>query len=145
MSQSGWTNILRPLENISHIPISNLYSETDELVLLKLEETNGNSVIIDCSQFLDKYMGKGETFFDGPNKKIIVSSESDDNDYAHETLNQYDVTNSENYADVIADIKLMNDNEYRRYILTTRNLNKELYGHNKFIFVWFDIIYGILA
>jgi len=145
MSQSGWTNILRPLETISNIPISNLYSETDELVLLKLQETNGSSVIIDCSQFLDKYMGKGETFFDGANKKIIVSSESDDNDYAHETLNQYDVSNLENYSDVIADIKLMNENEYRRYILTTRNLCKELYGHNKFIFIWFDIIYGILA
>lgn len=145
MSQSGWTNILRPLETISNIPISNLYSETDELVLLKLQEMNSSSVIIDCSQFLDKYMGKGETFFDGPNKKIIVSSESDDNDYAHETLNQYDVTIGENYADIIDDIKLMDSNEYRRYILKTRNLSKELYGHNKFIFIWFDIIYGVLA
>jgi len=145
MSQSGWTNILRPLENIKNIPITNLYSETDELVLLKLQETTGKSVVIDCSQFLDKYMGKGETYFDGPNKKIIVSSESDDNDYAHETLNIYDVTNSQNYTDIIDDIKLMNPDEYRRYILKTRNLNKELFGHNKFIFIWFDIIHKVLA
>ncbi len=145
MSQSGWTNILRPLENIKNIPITNLYSETDELVLLKLQETTGKSVTIDCSQFLDKYMGKGETYFDGPNKKIIVSSESDDNDYAHETLDIYDVTNSQNYTDVIDDIKLMNPDEYRRYILKTRNLNKELFGHNKFIFIWFDIIHQVLA
>ncbi len=145
MSQSGWTNILRPLENIKNIPITNLYSETDELVLLKLQETTGKSVVIDCSQFLDKYMGKGETYFDGPNKKIIVSSESDDNDYAHETLNIYDVTNSQNYTDIIDDIKLMNPDEYRRYILKTRNLNKELFSHNKFIFIWFDIIHKVLA
>jgi hypothetical protein len=145
MSQSGWTNILRPLDNIKNIPISNLYSETDELVLLNLQEMNSGSVIIDCSQFLDKYMGKGETFFDGPNKKIIVSSESDDNDYAHEIIKQYDVSNTQDYVDIIEDIKFMNDNEYRRYILSTRNLNKELYGHNKFIFIWFDILYGILA
>ncbi len=145
MSQSGWTNILRPLKNIKNIPISNLYSETDELVLLKLQETSGKSVIIDCSQFLDKYMGKGETYFDGPNKKIIVSSESDDNDYAYENLNTYDVTNSQNYTDIIDDIKLMNPDEYRRYILNTKNLNKELFGHNKFIFIWFDIIHKVLA
>lgn len=145
MSQSGWTNILRPLETISNIPISNLYSESDELTLVNLQEMDDTSVIIDCSQFLDKYMGKGETFFDGPNKKIIVSSESNDNNYANETIEQYDVTNEQNYSDIIADIKLMDSNEYRRYILKTRNLSKELYGHNKFIFVWFDIIHRILA
>lgn len=145
MSQSGWTNILRPLENIRNIPISNLYSETDELVLLKLQEMNKSFVIIDCSQFLDKYMGKGETFFDGPNKKIIVSSESNDNDYANETIKQYDVTNKENYIDIIDDIKFMNDSEYRRYILKTNKLDKELYGHNNFTFIWFDILYNVLA
>ncbi len=145
MSQSGWTNVLRPLENISHIPISNLYSETDELVLLKLTELNGNSVIVDCSQFLDKYLSKGETFFDGANKKIIVSSDSDDNDYAEEILEQYDVTDGKNYTDIVEDIKLMNGNEYRRYILKTRNTDKELFGHNMFIFIWFDILYGMLS
>jgi len=145
MSQSGWTNILRPLENINNIPISNLYSETDELALLKLQDIDNSYVIIDCSQFLDKYMGKGELFINGANKKIIVSSDSDDNDYSNEQLDSYDVTNTNNYSEIIEDIKFMNDTEYRRYFLKTRKLSKELYGHNKFIFIWFDIMHKVLA
>ena len=145
ISQSVWTNILRPLDNIKNIPISNLYSETDELVLINLKDMNTKSITIDCSEFLDKYMGKGKTFYDGPNKKIIISSKMDYNEYANEIIKQYNVSNPEDYQDIIDDIKFMNDNEYRRYILLTKNLNKELHGHNKFIFVWFDILHGVLA
>lgn len=143
LSQSGWSNILRPLENLKNIPISNMYSETDELSLLKLYQIDKSCITIDCSEYLDKYMSKGESLLDGPNKKIIISSNSN-NEYIYETIKQYDMTNLDDIANIIGDIKYMNNNEYRRYILGTSKLNKELHGHNKFIFIWFNILYHIL-
>ena len=142
LSQSGWSNILRPLANLTNIPISNIYSETDEFALLKLYKLNKNYITIDCSEFLDKYMGKGENFIEGPDKKIIISSNSITPD--NNTIKQYNICNFDDIADVAGDIKYMNNNEYKRYILGTSNLNKELDGHNKFIFIWFNILYYAL-
>lgn len=147
VSQSGWSNILRPLCNLKNIPISNIYSETDEFALLKLYELNKNYITIDCSEFFDKYMSKGDIFIEGPNKKIIISSNKTDSNIIktdNKLIKQYDINNFDDIVDVAGDIKYMNNNEYKRYILTTSNLNKELNGHNKFIFIWFNILYYVL-